>query len=283
MDKYTEIRIDIPEGTPDWLADVVVSRLEDLGYDGFVEEENSFSAFIPQDLFDNNQLDALILSVNMEFQTNLTFTTGSLPDINWNEQWEKNFPSVVIADLCYVRAPFHPERKDIPYELIIEPKMSFGTAHHETTQMMIEFMLEMEFKGKKVVDMGTGTGILAILCRKLGAAEVLAIDNDEWSFLNAKENVVRNEADNIEVKLGDVGTLHENGCFDVILANITRNILLTDIPGYLKHLKPDGYLLLSGFYKDDIPVFLHRSTQWNLKIFNQKEKNNWVSLLFQKF
>lgn len=283
MNNYTEIRFELPDNNNDeWIFDIVSSRLSDLGYEGFVEEGNTFSAFIPDKIFDVEPLNEILRELHEQFRIQLKFVSNSLPEKNWNQEWEKNFPSIVIADQCYIRAPFHPAIPEMKYELVIEPKMSFGTAHHETTQLMIEFMLEMDFAGKQVVDMGTGTGILAIMAQKLGAEKILAIDNDEWSFINAQENVSRNQANRISVIHGDAAALSGTGIFDIILANITRNILINDIPTYLNHLKPSGFLLLSGFYKEDILLFEDKSVKWKLKFIGKKEKNAWVSLLFQR-
>lgn len=282
MNTFTEIKFELPAKKEDWIFDILSMRLSDAGYEGFVEEGKCFSAFIQSDNYNRAVLSEIIDDLNSQFSISVSYMENSIPKKNWNQEWEKNFPSIVIADQCYVRAPFHPTNPDIKFELIIEPKMSFGTAHHETTQLMIEFMLEMDFGNRQVLDMGTGTGILAIMAEKLGAGQVIAIDNDEWSYHNALENVSRNNASLVTVVQGDAGSLKDYGNYDVILANITRNILLNDIPIYKNHLKSGGFLLLSGFYNDDIILFQSHSAEWNLSFMRKKEKNNWVSLLFSK-
>jgi ribosomal protein L11 methyltransferase len=212
-------------------------------------------------------------------QFEVEFTEKRIPDQNWNAEWEKNFEPVLIADKCYIRAPFHPLCPGYPYEIIIEPKMSFGTAHHETTAMMIEMMMQMDFNGKKVLDMGCGTGILAILAGMLGASEVDAVDNDEWAFNNAVENMERNGATKVNVKLGNI-TAAGSG-YDIILANINRNVLLVHIPEYSKRMKK-GELLMSGFYEDDLEAIQKSATSNGFKFDRTINNNQWVATRFIK-
>jgi ribosomal protein L11 methyltransferase len=187
---------------------------------------------------------------------------------------------VVIAGRCYVRAPFHPSKKEYEYELVIEPKMSFGTAHHETTSMIIQLMLELDLKGKTMLDMGCGTGILAILAHKQGAIDIVAIDNDEWAIENTKENIVKNNTV-IKAMPGDAKTI-TGMKFDIVLANINRNILLNDIPIYAKSINEKGQLLLSGFYENDLPVIRKRAEESGLCYQKHLINNDWVAVLFAK-
>ena len=199
--------------------------------------------------------------------------------MNWNEEWEKNFEPIVIADACAVRAPFH-KPFNVQYEIVIEPKMSFGTGHHETTFMMLQFILENTFEGKTVLDMGCGTAVLAILAEMRGASKVDAIDIDDWCVENSEENVLRNHCKYISVKLGDASVLPTSETYDTIIANINRNILLNDMEIYSKGLKMGGELYLSGFYKEDLPIIIECCNKLGLQFVENKEKNNWIAAKF---
>ena len=212
-----------------------------------------------------------------EFKIDYTFE--DIEQTNWNEEWEKNFNPIVVDDMVSVRAPFHEKRDDVKYDLIIEPKMSFGTGHHETTHMMIQHILQNDFKHKSVLDMGCGTGVLAILAEKVGATKLDAIDIDNWCYLNSLENVERNDCKNISVYEGDV-TLLNGKKYDSIIANINRNILLADISEYAKCLNENGSLFLSGFYEQDIPIIKAECNKQMLKLTKTLQKGQWVSLKF---
>jgi ribosomal protein L11 methyltransferase len=206
------------------------------------------------------------------------WTDEVIGEKNWNEEWEKNYEPVLIAGRCHIRAPFHEKMEGIDYEIEIEPKMSFGTAHHETTQMMIELMLEKNFENLKVLDMGCGTGVLAILASKMGATEVLAIDNDEWAYKNAVENVQKNNLSNITILQGDDQLLVKEQ-FDIIIANINRNILLQQFDAYINCLQPGGFIFLSGFYEADVTPLLQRAQSGNLNLIEKIRKNSWVAMI----
>jgi ribosomal protein L11 methyltransferase len=268
---YLELKIEVKDEEQ---RDILICKLFGEGFESFVESENTLLAYIPSHLFIKEKVDPIL----EEFHVNRTFSM--IPKRNWNEEWEKHYDPVLISDKCYIRAPFHPPLEGNRFDIVIEPKMSFGTAHHETTVLMIEFMMESEFNGRRVLDMGCGTGILAIFAGKLGAEAVVAIDNDEWSYQNTLENISRNKADMIHVELGDVKAL-KNTSFDIILANINRNVLLEDLK-YYSSLMPGGDLILSGFYKEDIPVIIEKAEKNDFRFLTLKTKNNWVAIKFRK-
>ena len=254
--------------------DILVALLENIGYEGFEEHEEEVLAYIPDGDYNEDELKALLEPFGLSF---------SLKDIepqNWNTQWESNFEPVVVEGICTIRASFHDIEVDTPYEIVITPKMSFGTGHHATTQLMVEQMSKMDFKGGKVLDFGTGTGILAILAEKLGAGPILAIDNDEWSYENSLENISVNNCRNIKVLQGSL-ELAENEN-DVILANINRHILLDYMSEMYIKLKDEGYILMSGLLKEDEIIITEAATAAGLKRINTSELNNWIALLFKK-
>ena len=259
--------------------EILIAELNKQGFDGFVEESDFFMAYIPSEIYNKETLAQLIKLHSPN--TSITYDHKIIKEKNWNEEWEKNYPSVLIAGKCLIRAPFHKPVENILYDIIIEPKMSFGTAHHETTSLMIETIMETDMKGLNVLDMGCGTGVLAILASKLGAKQVTAIDNDEWSFINAKENTERNAANNVNVLLGDAELLNEK-TFNVILANINRNVLTKDIPNYASCLNTNGILIVSGFYEDDIKIISEHADLSGLFYSRHELKNNWAVIVFKK-
>jgi ribosomal protein L11 methyltransferase len=269
--EYLEL---IMKDVPPEMTEILTGKLSEAGFDSFAEEGNEFRAYIPARLFNKAVVKGIIRETGREY------IVRDLPDKNWNKEWEENFSPVMIAGSCFIRAPFHEPDPSAKYELIIEPKMSFGTAHHETTSMMIEEMLGKEFSGKRVLDMGCGTGILAILAYKMGASAVLAIDNDAWAYENSIENCERNNATEIIVKQGDVQDI--TGHFDVILANINRNILLEQIPAYAASLVQGGELFMSGFYESDLPAISDKAQSQGLEFTSFRSRNNWVVAKFMK-
>jgi len=277
---YYEITLTFSEVFP-W-KDIFISFLADLGCESFAdgEAEALLFAYIPENSY--NEKDIKALFDRYQTQTNIQYTIREIEQQNWNAVWESNYEPVMIAGRCFIRAPFHPSHLDAEYEIVIEPKMSFGTAHHETTSLMIEFLLEEDLQNKSVLDMGAGTGILAILSHLRGARPVTAIDNDEWAYLNNIENNARNNAETITVKLGDASLLTESEKYDVIIANINRNILLRDLPDYVKVLNKNGVIFLSGFYAgEDFEMISQKCGELGLQFVAAKEMNKWCAGRFK--
>lgn len=257
-------------------AEILIAELADAGFESFVETDEGVSAYIQQDAWQEHLLDDIQILNSNEFI--ISFTFEEIEQTNWNEAWEKNFNPIVVDNLCSVRAPFH-EKPNTAYDIIIEPKMSFGTGHHETTHMMIQHILKNDFTNKSVLDMGCGTAVLAILAEKKGAHPIDAIDYDNWCYLNSLENVERNHGKHITVIEGDASTL-KGKTYDIIIANINRNILLQDMEIYISCLNAHGMLFLSGFYNDDIPLIQEACEKQLLKLAEILERNHWVSLKF---
>ncbi|RDV14065.1 50S ribosomal protein L11 methyltransferase [Pontibacter diazotrophicus] len=260
-------------------ADILTAELGELGFDAFVETEDGFNAYIEEDQFSEEALQET-LQHYAEFVV-VTYNVQKIERQNWNEEWERNFEPLFIGGLVSVRASFHPKPEQAKYDIVINPKMSFGTGHHETTTLMIENQLTLDHQGKRVLDMGCGTGILAIMAGELGASEIVAVEIEDWTVENARENAELNNYGHIDVRLGGAETIEGEKPFDVILANINRNVLLEDMPAYKAVLKPEGWLLLSGFYTEDLPVLQQRTEELGLQYKSHREKNNWVSALFK--
>ena len=276
--KYIELCCVVSNPTED-ILDILVAELAELGYDSFNTEGSTLKEYIPEATF--VEADAVAVIKKYLPAEGVTISWERMPDKNWNEVWESNFEPIIIEDKCTIRAPFHTNLPKTTYEIVIEPKMSFGTGHHATTHQMVEFVLDNEFKGLRVLDMSCGTGILAILAAMRGAIDVLAIDNDDWAFQNAEENVARNAAGKVRVALGDANLLGSE-MFDVILANINRNILLADMASYVAVLKTGGFLFLSGILIVDIPIITECAVGLGLIPLEQKDRSGWVALSFKK-
>ncbi|OBQ54579.1 50S ribosomal protein L11 methyltransferase [Tamlana sp. s12] len=257
-------------------VEILIAELGYAGFESFVETEQGTTAYIQKEEWHANILDDIQILQSDEFEISYEF--NEIEQTNWNAEWEKNFNPIVVDDVCAVRAPFH-EKFDTEYDIVIEPKMSFGTGHHETTHMMIQHILKNDFSGKSVLDMGCGTGVLAILAEMKGAQPIDAVDYDNWCYLNSLENVERNNCEHITVIEGDASVL-EGKNYDVIIANINRNILLQDMKTYVSCLNDNGTLFLSGFYNDDIPVIQEACEALQLKFQEKLERNNWVALKF---
>lgn len=257
-------------------ADILVAQLEDTPFESFIETEEGLSAYIKKENWHENVLESVDIFSLPGFT--VEYTVEEIDQVNWNEEWEKNFEPIEVDGKCYVRAPFH-EKKDVEFDIVIEPKMSFGTGHHETTFMMIQHLLETDVTGMKTLDMGCGTAILAILAEMKGAKPIDAIDIDNWCYLNSIENAERNNCSQISVYEGDASLLDGRN-YDLIIANINRNILLQDMEQYVKCLNTGGTLLLSGFYEEDIPYIDEACTSRGLKFEKKHQKNNWVALKY---
>jgi len=294
------------------INDVLAAELGRIGFDSFMETCKGLQGYIPADSLDETKLQQLLESFPLE-QVSIHYNIKTLEDKDWNEEWEKNsFEPIKVGHDCIIRAPYHQAEKGYRYEIIIHPQLSFGTGHHQTTYLMIEELLKLDMYGKKVLDMGCGTAILAILacmkgageiaaididewayrnavkailailaCMK-GAGEIAAIDIDEWAYRNAVKNIALNHTDRIQVTLGGAEKIASFGSFDIILANINRNILLHDINLYAASLKLEGLLYMSGFYKEDIPLIETECNKYGLRYQAYTEKDNWVTVRFQK-
>ena len=257
-------------------VEILIAELGFAGFESFVETKDGVSAYIQKEEWNSSILENVQILNSDEFE--ISFTFEEIEQTNWNAEWEKNFNPIIVDNICAVRAPFH-ERQNTTYDIVIEPKMSFGTGHHETTHMMIQHILNNDMRNKSVLDMGCGTGVLAILTEMKGAKPIEAIDIDNWCYLNSRENIERNNCKHISVFEGDVSLIN-NKTYDVIIANINRNILLKDIMTYSKSLSKKGILFLSGFYKNDIPVIEEECIKYDLKLEEIIERNNWVALKF---
>jgi ribosomal protein L11 methyltransferase len=259
-------------------AELLMAMLADIGFESFTENENgTLSAFIQAPLYTPELSARLSSDEFVEFLD--SFKIDRIADQNWNAVWESQYESVLIDGCCMVRAPFHQPQSGVEFDIVIMPKMSFGTAHHETTKLMIQYLLSLQLTGKSLLDMGSGTAVLAILARMKGAAPVTAIDNDEWAFNNALENVQSNNFGDIEVLLGDSSSLPGRK-YDIILANINRNILLADIPKYRQSLTDGGKLFVSGFYLEDLPLIEAKANEVGLSMMSNRVENNWTSACF---
>ena len=257
-------------------SEILIAELGEKPFESFIETDYGFSAFIQKNLWTEDVLNDINILENPDF--NITYTFEEIEPVNWNEEWEKNFEAINVDGLCHVRAPFHP-KTDAKFDIVIEPKMSFGTGHHETTHMMIQHLLETDVTGLKTLDMGCGTAILAILAEMKGANPIDAVDIDNWCYLNSIENAERNNCKHISVYEGDA-TLLKDKKYDLIIANINRNILLEDMHTYVSCLNPKGIILFSGFYEEDIPFINASCTEKGLTFVKKLQRNNWVSLKY---
>ena len=258
------------------ISEILIAELGNVGFESFVETENGVTAYIQKTDW-NAEILADVFVLNSD-EFSIEYNLNEVPQTNWNAEWEKNFEPIQVDDLVSIRAPFH-ENPNLKYDIVIEPKMSFGTGHHETTHMMVQHLLQLDLENKKVLDMGCGTGILAIFAEMKGAKPLDAIDIDNWCYENSVENVTRNNCDNISVYEGDA-TLLVDKKYDVIIANINRNILLMDMKVYTNCLQEGGILLLSGFYEQDIPVIDAELIKYGLKLEKFIQRNNWVALKY---
>lgn len=260
-------------------VDILMAEVAEAGFDTFMEIEAGFEAYVEGDAFDNDLLNQVKEKYD---QVNpLQFSLTQIPKQNWNEEWEKNVEPIIVDDRCLVRAAFHTIEKKYPYEIIITPKMSFGTGHHQTTHLMISRQMKMDHQNKRVMDAGCGTAILSIMASKLGAKEVEAFDIDEWSVTNGVENAENNSCSSIHIQLGTIEEVKLSGKFDIILANINKNILLAEMHHYASYLEKGGLLLLSGFYVHDIDDLKKEAAKYNLSEVAHDERENWACLLLR--
>lgn len=266
------IQITFPGLQPEQ-QDLLIAHLAEAGYEGFEENDQELKAFIQEERFDRTLLQELAFKYQLDFSEEL------IPEQNWNSSWESSFQPVIVDDFVAIRAGFHEPVKGVEQEIIITPKMSFGTGHHATTSMMVQQMRDIDFKGKTVFDFGTGTGILAILAEKLGAKTITAIDNDDWSMANAAENMEKNNCRKIRLEKHDRITGEEK--YDILLANINKNVILENFSALFGHLAPGGTLLLSGLLTTDEEDIIQKAGSFHLKLSARMEQNNWICLRFR--
>ena len=259
-------------------TEILIAQLGFTGFESFVENENGVTAYIQEGDWNSTLLDGIQILNSDEFK--ITYKEEVIEQINWNSEWEKNFKPIQVDGLVSIRAPFH-TNPNLKFDIVIEPKMSFGTGHHETTHMMIQHLITLDLTNKKVLDMGCGTGILAIFTEMIGANHIEAIDIDNWCYQNSLENIEKNNCNRITVFEGDASLLL-NKKYDLIIANINRNILLLDMSTYIDCLDTNGMLLLSGFYQEDIPIIDAEVTKYDMKVDKIIERNNWVALKYLK-
>jgi ribosomal protein L11 methyltransferase len=254
-----------------------MAEVGETGFESFLETDNGFEAYVEMENYDKEQLQAIKEKYSQ--QTTVVFNQDRIQKQNWNEEWEKSYQPIIVDEKCLIRADFHKIELKYPYELIITPKMSFGTGHHQTTYLMIKSQMSIDHRNKRVMDAWCGTAILTVMASKLGAKEVEAFDIDEWSVSNGRENIHVNGCTNIRHQQGKLNELSFEGKFDIILANINKNVLLEEMKLYKEYMKPEGMLLLSGFYTDDIPDLLRTSRSLELSEVRRDERENWASLL----
>jgi len=272
---YLEFKINCLEE----FREILIAELAEIGFDSFLETESGVDAYSSMLEFNRDSFDQLIERYREDGE--ISFTEGVLPKVNWNEEWEKNYDPIAVEDLVYVRASFHPSKEGFQHEIVINPKMSFGTGHHATTYQMLRNQFRVEHIGKRVLDVGSGTGILAIMAHLLGAKEVEAFDIDDWCKENGNENF---DLNGLKTRMG-LGTIREvnpKGYYDIILANINKNVLLDEMEIYAGLLVTGGYLLLSGFYTQDVEELSQKANSLDFNLISCSDKSNWAALILQK-
>jgi ribosomal protein L11 methyltransferase len=273
---YTRLQVICDSG----FTEILMAEIAEAGFDTFMETEKGFEAYAEMDHFDKEKLQQIKLQY--EKQTPLILFQDRVQKQNWNEEWEKSYEPIMVDDRCLIRASFHTIERKYPYEIIITPKMSFGTGHHQTTYLMVKAQMEIDHAGKRVMDAGCGTAILSIMASKLGAREVEAFDIDEWSMVNGRENAEVNNCRNIHLQQGKISEVKLTGLFDIILANINKNVLLDEITTYAKYLRSGGLLLLSGFYTHDVDDLATAGSALGLTELRRDERETWANLLLRK-
>ena len=258
-------------------SDVLIATLSELAFESFVETEAGFNAYIKEEEYSEDELKLALGDFEDIFT--IDFKTKTIPQQNWNKEWESSFQPIEVEGKCYIRAPFHEKKAGFLLDVIIEPKMSFGTGHHDTTQLMIKYLMLLNVKNESLLDMGCGTGVLAIVASMLGSNPIEAVDVDDWSYENTVENLAKNNINNVLVHKGDAQILEEK-IFHTILANINKNVLLADISKYKKVLKKGGNLVLSGFFETDIAELKAKAENLGLKYESSKISNQWAALHF---
>jgi len=276
---YVELKVKV-EPTNQQVNEVLIAQLAELGFESFVENDIGFSAFIKVSDY-SKEIEIIIKELIIPEDSKVSFQSERIADQNWNILWESNFEPIIVGNSCLIKASFHKDTPKFDYEIVIDPKMAFGTGHHQTTHLMIDAILSENFLGKEVLDMGCGTGILAILAEMRGAKKITAIDIDEWAFHSTIENVHLNNCNKIESFLGDVSLIKDKK-FDIVIANINLNILLSDMSFYYNSLVPNGSLILSGILKSDIPAISEKANFLGLTHKHTSTRDEWVMMSFLK-
>ena len=274
--KYQEVDILIPNKSP--FREIIVAKFNEVGFESFSEDEHNLKAYIQEDKLVLKDVEGILN--NIKNLTNISYSIKKIKQENWNEKWESNYFPVIINDICAIRAPFH-KKINCKYELIIMPKMSFGTGHHETTELMIKQILNLNFKNKNVLDVGCGTGVLSILASKLSANQVTGIDTDDWAFQNSIDNSKLNNVDDIHFFHGDVHSITENK-YDYIFANINLNTIIDQLLIYVNLITSKGSILISGFYEENEEMILTLVKKLKLKVVTKKNKNKWLMFHLSK-
>jgi len=264
------------------ISDIIISELCDIDFESFDTQSEYIKAYITEDKFNMSKIENNEIINNLKKEYDINFSIQKIENKDWNAEWEANFQPIVIKDIVCIRGSFHPKNENCKYDVVINPKMSFGTGHHSTTALMLEHISETISEGNNVLDMGCGTSLLGIFASMIGAKEVIGIDIDEWAYNNSLENLELNNISNLKVLLGDADRLKELDKFNVVLANINRNILLNDMHYYIDHLEAGGNLIMSGFYTQDLKLIRDEAERLGLKYISHKEDNNWVAVKFKK-
>ena len=281
MNDYTKIEFKVTPNE-EVATDVLAALLAEVGFESFVPNEEGLEAYVPHNLYDESNITAVVENFPLEGYT-ITYNSEFIEGEDWNAEWEKNyFQPIVLGEECVIHSTFHTDVPKARYDILIDPKMAFGTGYHQTTCHMLRAILASDMNGKSVLDMGCGTALLAILARKHGATDVVAIDIDEFAYENAKENVVLNNTPDIEVRIGGADAIKENDCFDYVIANINRNILLADMVNYVRCMHPGSQIFISGFYTEDMEVLKEEATRHGLRYIGYAEDNRWAMMRFEK-
>lgn len=281
MNDYTKIKFTVTPNE-EVATDILAALLAEIGFESFVPDESGMEAYVPHNMFDDTAIAAVVDTFPLEGY-GITYESEFIEGEDWNAEWEKNyFQPIVLGEDCVIHSTFHTDVPKARYDILIDPKMAFGTGYHQTTCHMLRAILASDMTGKKVLDMGCGTALLAILARKHGATDVVAIDIDEFAYENAKENVVLNNTADIEVRLGGADAIKDDDSFDFVIANINRNILLADMANYVRCMHSGSQIFISGFYTDDMEVLKEEASRNGLRYIGYAEDNRWAMMRFVK-
>ena len=281
MNDYTKVQFTVTPNE-EVATDVLAALLAEVGFESFVPDGNGMEAYVPHNLYDENSIAVVVDNFPLDGYV-ITYNSEFIEGEDWNAEWEKNyFQPIVLGEECVIHSTFHTDVPKARYDILIDPKMAFGTGYHQTTCHMLRAILASDMKGKSVLDMGCGTALLAILARKHGATDVVAIDIDEFAYENAKENVVLNDTADIEVRLGGAEAIKEDDSFDFVIANINRNILLADMANYVQCMHAGSQIFISGFYTEDMEVLKEEAARNGLRYMDYAEDNRWAMMRFEK-